>query len=368
MAVALKKELTKMVSIDIQSIKHNDWLYIKDLVPNIHKESRYRTSKLSMLKVFELFNTTKNHKDYFCFLAWRDDKVIGLISGYCAEHYFTEDVYAYDTMFYVKPEYRKGRTALLLIRAFEKWAKENNIPLETTEDKLKAIQLYVKSEIERTGKPPAYNPFGKIFAKIGENARKKKFQSENPDVDYESQGIQDSIEVKQTEKNAVKKTYDEVVNSITEADRQEGFPDEEGNNGPHTQAYLTTVFDSMHIDKYIDNYDGDATIVVGGRSVKPRHIRECLAEKTGYDMPPGDRKGLKEHLKKKCRIDSESGGIIVKGKDGEKDFRLFKDEWRSAGTSSQKVASYYEDDMKECMMDKVDADRKANREKNGLGK
>ena len=83
-------------------------------------------------------------------------------------------------------------------------------------------------------------------------------------------------------------------------------------------------------------------------------------------MPPGDRKGLKEHLKKKCRIDSESGGIIVKGKDG--DVRLFKDEWRSAGTSSQKVASYYEDDMKECMKDKVDTDRKANREKNGLGK
>ena len=40
MAVALKKELTKMVSIDIQPIKHNDWLYIKDLVPDIHKESR----------------------------------------------------------------------------------------------------------------------------------------------------------------------------------------------------------------------------------------------------------------------------------------------------------------------------------------
>ena len=249
---------------------------------------------------------------------------------------------------------------------FQKWAKENNISLETTEDKLKAIQSYVKSEIERTGKPPAYNPFGKIFAKIGENARKKKFQSENPDIDYESQGIQDSIETKQTEKNAVKKTYDEVVDSITKADEQEGFPDEEGNNGPNTQAYLTTVFDSMHVNKYIDNYDGDATIVVGGRSVKPRHIRECLAEKTGYDMPPGDRKGLKEHLKKKCRIDSESGGIIVKGKDG--DVRLFKDEWRSAGTSSQKVASYYEDDMKECMKDKVDADRKANREKNGLGK
>ena len=82
-------------------------------------------------------------------------------------------------------------------------------------------------------------------------------------------------------------------------------------------------------------------------------------------MPPGDRKGLKEHLKKKCKIDSESGGIIIKGKDG--DIRLFKDEWRSAGTSSQKVASYYEDDMKKCMIGKVDAERKANREKNGLG-
>ena len=155
MAVALKKELTKMVSIDIQPIKHNDWLYIKNLVPDIHKESRYRTSKLSMLKVFELFNITRNDKNHFCFLAWRGDKVIGLISGYCAEHYFTEDVYAYDTMFYVKPEYRKGRTALLLIRAFEKWAKDNNcveisVGISTEIDTEKTVSFYEKLKYKQS--------------------------------------------------------------------------------------------------------------------------------------------------------------------------------------------------------------------------
>jgi len=155
MAVALKKELTKTSSIYIQPIKHNDWLYIKDMIPEIHQESRYRTSKLSMLKVFELFNTTKNDKDYFCFLAWRDDKVIGLISGYCAEHYFTEDIYAYESMFYVRPEYRKGRTALLLLRTFEKWAKDNNcveisVGISTEIDTEKTASFYEKLKYKRS--------------------------------------------------------------------------------------------------------------------------------------------------------------------------------------------------------------------------
>jgi|10_taG_2_1085330.scaffolds.fasta_scaffold29627_2 GNAT superfamily N-acetyltransferase len=155
MAVALKKELTKTSSIYIQPIKHNDWLYIKDMIPEIHQESRYRTSKLSMLKVFDLFNTTMNDKDHFCFLAWRDDKVIGLISGYCAEHYFTEDIYAYESMFYVRPEYRKGRTALLLLRTFEKWAKDNNcveisVGISTEIDTEKTASFYEKLKYKRS--------------------------------------------------------------------------------------------------------------------------------------------------------------------------------------------------------------------------
>ena len=253
---------------------------------------------------------------------------------------------------------------------FQKWAQENGVSLESSEDKLKAIQQYIKSEIERTGKPPAYNPFGKIFSKIGEEARKKKFQEANSDIDFGSQGVQDSIVLKETEKESVKSTYQEVVNNITEADKEDGFPDEDGNNGPHTQGYLQTVFDAMHVNTYIENYDEDCSIVVGGRSIKPKHIRECLAEKTDFNgdiSTPEGRKKLQEHIRKRCRIDAETGGIMIRSENGE-DTALFKDEWRSAGSSTQKVASYYGDEMKKCMAEKVDSDRKSNRIKNGLGK
>ena len=255
-------------------------------------------------------------------------------------------------------------------KKFQEWVKANKNKYTTAEEKVKAAQDYIKF-LKKNGKKVPYNPFGKLFAKIGETARTKKFQKDNPDIDFTSQGVGECITIKEIEKDAVKQTYKDVINNITEADKEDGFPDKDGNNGPHTQGYLSTVFHAMHVDMYIDNYDGDASIVLGGRSAQPSDIRGCLAEKSGYDKPepkpknpksptPEEKKaikewreGLKDFLKKRCQIDAETGGIIIKGENG--DTKLFKDEWRSAGTSTQKVASYYSDDMVDCMKTKIDA-------------
>ena len=172
--------------------------------------------------------------------------------------------------------------------------------------------------------------------------------------------------IKETEKNMVKGTYKKIVNSIEEADKRRGFPDEKGNNGPHTQGYITTVMDSMHIGLYIDNYDGDAGIAMGGRVAQPRDMRECLAELTGFkgDISTSEgRKQLKEWIRKRCKIDSEYGGVVTKGPKG--DIKLFKDEWRSAGSDTQKVASYYGESMQNCMKSKIDIRRQKN---TGIGK
>ena len=55
--------------------------------------------------------------------------------------------------------------------------------------------------------------------------------------------------------------------------------------------------------------------------------------------------------------------IGTKGPKG--DIKLFKDEWRSAGSDTQKVASYYGESMQNCMKSKIDIRRQKN---TGIGK
>ena len=66
---------------------------------------------------------------------------------------------------------------------------------------------------------------------------------------------------------------------------------------------------------------------------------------------------LKKHLKETCSIEAETGAIVVnsKDKDGGKT-NIADDTWRTAGTS-QKVASGFGSDMKDCVKSKVAADR-----------
>ena len=212
-------------------------------------------------------------------------------------------------------------------------------------------------ELIKDGKKPAYEPYGKIWTKIGEFSRTKKFQSNYSNIDFESDSIQTSIQIKQDEKDAVNSAHKQVVNDITEADKDEGFP-KDGKNGPHTQGYISTVMKAMHFDSYIDGGDGKMIIQMGIRGAKPTHIRNCLAEQSGFGTDvksPEQRNELKKYLREKCRIDSESGAIFVKSPDGER--QIAEDTWRTAGTS-QKVASGFGNEMRDCIKGKVDSDRK----------
>ena len=118
---------------------------------------------------------------------------------------------------------------------------------------------------------------------------------------------------------------------------------------------------AMHYNTYIDMDDEDDNKILlqmGVRGAKASHIRGCLADKSGYKIPPGDREGLKKHLKETCTIEAETGAIVIKSKDEDGEpTRIADDTWRTAGTS-QKVASGFGDDMKDCVKSKVDKDRK----------
>ena len=66
------------------------------------------------------------------------------------------------------------------------------------------------------------------------------------------------------------------------------------------------------------------------------------------------REELKRHLKKKCRVHSESGAIIISDEKGDRE--LAEDTWRTAGTG-QKVANHFGGEMRDCMIEKIDSKR-----------
>jgi hypothetical protein len=242
-------------------------------------------------------------------------------------------------------------------KQFNKYLQNNNLSYDnlTTKEKLEYMQKYSKNEIEN-GKKPPYKPFGKISIKIGEFSQNAKFKKQYPNINFDSPSIKAAIKIKENEKDVVSASHNRVVNDITKADAEDGYP-KDGINGPHTQGYITTVLEAMHLNTYIDGGDGRIITQMGIRGAQPKHIRECLAEQSGYSGNLSTKKGrdgLKEHLIKTSIIDSESGAILIKTENGTN--KLIEDTWRTAGTV-QKVASSYGSDMRSCVSNKIDKKR-----------
>lgn len=255
------------------------------------------------------------------------------------------------------PEMKKYMDTLNNNATFIKFIanKGKSIELLSTGEKLNLMKEHSQLLID-SGKKPAFEPYGKIMTKIGEFSIVNKFKNSNSNIDFESPSIKRCINIKQTEKDAVTASHDKVVDDIKEADSKLGFP-KDGKNGPHIQGYIGTVMDAMHFDSYIDGGDGKMIIQMGIRGAQPQDIRNCLAEQSGFtgDTTTTDgRNSLKKHLRETCNIDSKSGAIIIKGKN--KISEICEDTWRTAGTS-QKVASGFGSDMRNCISSKVDTRR-----------
>ena len=63
-------------------------------------------------------------------------------------------------------------------------------------------------------KKQTFEPYGKITTKIGEFTQTKKFQQENPSINFESSSIKKCIFFKQNEKGEDKNSHNKVVEDI----------------------------------------------------------------------------------------------------------------------------------------------------------
>ena len=134
---------------------------------------------------------------------------------------------------------------------------------------------------------------------------------------------------------------------------EQGIPPK---NGPNKQAYVDSVLEALHYNQLIDvEDDRDHKMIqqMGIIGARASHIRNCLAELSGYEW--GDREGLKKHLRENCQVDANTWRISVNSPNGNKE--LMSDEFRTAGTSD-KVDSKHGVDMRECIINKVNEEDK----------
>jgi hypothetical protein len=254
------------------------------------------------------------------------------------------------------PEMNKYIDQLKNNKDFNKWKTQNGIKINSHESLLISAQQYAKQN-----EKAAYEPFGKFVHKVGELSQIGKFRNEHPKIDFNSNAVKESIKNKNEEKDLTASVHKSVVDEVQNADKKLGFPKKDGINGPHIQAYLTTVIHSMHFDLMVENFDGNLGAITGIRGSIPSDFREALAVLSGFKgntTTPDDRKKLNEHLLKTCKLDPQTRAIIIKSESGQ--YNLAEDTWRTAGTS-QKVEKKVGKDVRGYVAKSADERRKNNK-------
>jgi hypothetical protein len=267
------------------------------------------------------------------------------------------------------PELKKYTTALKTDKKFNAWLKEKmgkKYPPTKLLGWMASAQQYVQSQLD-AGENPSYEKFGKLLTKVGELGQKSTYIRKYQDnIKFNTAGIQAAVENKNSEKELTAKVHKNVVRAIESADKAlKTWPGKEkGINGPHKQAYLTTVIHSMHLDLMITNYDKRLGAITGIRGTTSADFRNCMSELSGFKSNPkkseaANRASLNKHLTERCTLDPVSHAILIKNDKGT--VTLAEDTWRTAGTS-QKVEKKLGDGLRGCVASKADARRKANRQ------
>jgi hypothetical protein len=117
-----------MTSIRTYTATPADIAEILDLGQQMHAESAFRHFDIDIPKCAMLIHTCLTNPDtHFIRVAvGPTNEIVGMLLGYISEYYFGRDLIASDYLWYVTPEYRGSRAAVLLLRDFQKWAEERN--------------------------------------------------------------------------------------------------------------------------------------------------------------------------------------------------------------------------------------------------
>lgn len=118
-----------------------------ELCRSMHAESAYSFLAFDDQKVLNTINRyLSDSSAYFAYLVSRGDgKKVGIMAGYLGMYMFCNAKLAIDQIFFVLPEYRGSRAALLLQREFRAWAVRQGA-------RELSIGISTGVDVERTGR------------------------------------------------------------------------------------------------------------------------------------------------------------------------------------------------------------------------
>lgn len=148
-----------MGRINIREATFDDIPEAFALAEQMHVESDYADIPLEHGLCTAFLEVAILEEDYCFLIAERDNHILGGMIGCISPYYFSSEIRANDVALFVAKEERGTRTALYLVKAFERWAytkKAKRIYLGVSTGYDKAGEFY-----ERIG----YNQVGGLYRK-----------------------------------------------------------------------------------------------------------------------------------------------------------------------------------------------------------
>ena len=136
----------------IRMMELEDILDVMDLYELLHQESDWARWEMSEEKTYDVLRNCVESPDMWGMVAEFDGVIGGFMIGYATEHWLSPDKFAGDLTLYLATEYRGSSAAIKMLKAFEKWAFE--------EQEVKYIDLGVSTGIHAEATAAMYGRLG----------------------------------------------------------------------------------------------------------------------------------------------------------------------------------------------------------------
>lgn len=112
--------------MEIRCLEYADIPETVELARKFVEESAFSRFQFSHEKMAANLSLAVTHPHIaFCHVVEHEGRLVGALVGYISEFFFGPDLIASDSGWFILPEYRGSRSAVKLLKNFEKWAKAN---------------------------------------------------------------------------------------------------------------------------------------------------------------------------------------------------------------------------------------------------
>lgn len=145
----------------IRAAKHSDVPRLVELGTLLHGISSYSSIPFNPEKTATFLHELINGQNGVVFAAEIGGEVVGGMAGGIVDHWFSDDLIAFDYSIFIDPGSRSGITAIRLVKAFEEWARIRGA---------RHVQMGIGTQLSVEGTSKLYEylgfePFAPLFQK-----------------------------------------------------------------------------------------------------------------------------------------------------------------------------------------------------------